>query len=42
MGGHISSVKQDQFEGERVKELNTIKKKFKKAEKRRVLLVGPP
>ena len=42
MGGHISSVKQDQFENERIKDLNTINKKFKKIDKRRVLLVGPP
>lgn len=42
MGGHISSVKQDQFENERIKELGTINKKFKKVDKRRVLLVGPP
>ena len=42
MGGHISSNKQDQFENERKKELYTINKKFKKVEKRNVLLVGPP
>ena len=42
MGGHISSSKQDQFEGEQRKELKTISKKFKKVDRRTVLLVGPP
>ena len=42
MGGHISSKKADQFETERSKELRLVSKKFKKVDKRHVLLVGPP
>ena len=42
MGGALSAKKQDQFENERNKELRVIKKKFKKVERRKVLILGPP